>query len=129
MQATEMSRKGHRGGGPRQSRRVGGFSTHRMAVFVACALMVLVPVASAQTGPVVWVVRSLQRVGRTDAAGSGTQAQLYAARGEYESFQVIVKAPSSNPLTNVNLSVSDLTGPGGQVIPKQNLRCVPITEI
>lgn len=70
--------------------------------------------------PAVWIAPSLQRVGKTDALGTGTQAKVYAGRGEYESFQIVVHAPSSG-LSNVNVSVSDLTGPGGAVIPKTNI--------
>ena len=75
--------------------------------------------ASAQTSPIVWAVPSLQRVGPSDPAGSGTQVQLYAAKGEYESFQIVVRAPSSG-LTNVNVSASALTGSAG-TISKTNL--------
>jgi hypothetical protein len=71
--------------------------------------------ASAQ--PVAWVTSSLQRTGQTDPAGSGTQAQLSAGKGEYESFQIVVRGPATG-LSNVNVIVSDLTGPGGATIPK-----------
>ena len=81
--------------------------------------LLLQATASAQSSPMVWVVPSLQRVGPSDAAGSGTLAQLSAAKGEYESFQIIVRAPASG-LTNVNVSVTDLTGPAG-TIAKSNL--------
>src|SRR5579871_3077170 len=77
-------------------------------------------VLSAQTGPVVWVAPSLQRVGSSDPAGSSTQAQISAAKGEYESFQIVVRAPASG-LSNVNVSVSNLSGPGGQVIGGNNV--------
>ena len=72
----------------------------------------------AQSGPTVWVASSLVRVGPTDSPGSGLTAQLYAARGEYESFQIIVRAPSGG-LSNVDVTVSDLVGPGGGIIPKE----------
>jgi len=74
---------------------------------------------TAHSAPTVWIVPSLQRVGPSDPAGSGTLAQLEAAKGEYESFQIIVRAPSSG-LTNVNVSVTDLTGSAG-TIAKSNL--------
>ena len=70
--------------------------------------------ARGQSNPTVWVVPSLQRVGPSAAAGSGTLAQLAAGKGEYESFQIIVRAASSG-LTNVNVSVSDLTGSAGTI--------------
>ncbi len=85
------------------------------------ALSVFAPAGQAQSGPVVWVAPSLQRIGPDDAPGSTQQAQLSAARGEYESFQIVVRAPGSAALSNVNVSVSDLTGPGGAVIPRRNL--------
>ena len=86
------------------------------AVLLASVLLLLSPGAFAQSGPVVWVAPSLQRVGQSDAPGSATLAQIYAARGQSESFQIVVSASGAS-LTNVNVSVSDLTGPGGQVIP------------
>ncbi|MGA8598549.1 MAG: glycoside hydrolase domain-containing protein [Bryobacteraceae bacterium] len=79
------------------------------------------PLLFTQTPPVVWVAGSLQRVAPADPAGSGTQMQLWAARGEYESFQIITRAPVGNDITNMSVSVSDLVGPGGQVITKDNL--------
>ena len=72
--------------------------------------------AMAEGSPVVWVAPSLHRVGMSDAAGSGTQANLSAARGEYESFQIVTNG-ASNGLRGVNVTVSDLKGPDGQVIP------------
>lgn len=75
---------------------------------------------TAQAAPVVWVAQSMQRVGQADAAQSVTQAQISAGKGEYESFQIVVHAPSSG-LTNVNVSVSTLSGPGGQTIGGSNI--------
>jgi hypothetical protein len=74
-----------------------------------------------QNSPIVWVVASLQRVGPNDPAGHESQAQLWAGRGEYESFQIVTQAPKAGNLKNVNVSVSDLTGPGSQVISKDNV--------
>ena len=86
------------------------------------AVYCLLPgIIRAQSGPTVWAAPSLQRVGRTDAPGASTQAQISAAKGEYESFQIVVRAPSGNGLTNINVAVSDLTGPSGQIIAKSNL--------
>jgi len=45
---------------------------------------------------------------------------LSAARGEYESFQIAIQAPTGG-LNNVNASVSALTGPGGAVIAQSNI--------
>jgi hypothetical protein len=66
------------------------------------------------------VAPSLSRVGPHDAPGSEVNAQLWAARGEYESFQVIVRA-GENRLTNVRLTVTDLTNSTGAVISPQDI--------
>jgi len=75
--------------------------------------------AMAQGSPLVWTAPSLHRVGMSDAAGSDTQASLSAARGESLSFQIVANGASQG-LGNVNVTVSDLTGPAGQVIPRAN---------
>ena len=82
------------------------------------ALVLVLEDCRAQSGPTVWIAPSLQRVGPTAAAGSGTGAQIAAGRGETESFQIIVRAPG-NALSNVNVTVTDLTGPG--TIAKSNI--------
>jgi hypothetical protein len=64
----------------------------------------------------VWVMPSLQRVGQTDAPGTTSSISLSGARGETVDTQVIVQGPAGG-LTNVNLSASALTGPGGVTIP------------
>ena len=76
--------------------------------------MSLGTLALADTGPKVWVAPSLHRVGMTDPAGGATKVELWAARGEYESFQIVAG------LSSVDVAVSDLTGPDGQVIPKSS---------
>lgn len=73
--------------------------------------------ASAQS---VWVVDSLQRVGPSDAAGSASSISLYAAKGESESLQVIAQAPS-NGMSISDVVASDLVGPSGSLISKQNI--------
>ena len=71
----------------------------------------------AQTSPVVRIAPSLHRVGMSDAPTGGTEVSLAAARGEYESFQIVANGASEG-LSNVNVTVSDLQAPGGQVIPR-----------
>src|SRR5260370_3130820 len=68
----------------------------------------------------VWVSPSLVRVGPTDAAGTASSITVSGARGETLDTQVILQAPAGS-LTNVNLSASALTGPGGATIPASNL--------
>src|SRR5260370_14166003 len=72
------------------------------------ALFVVAPRLRAQSGPVVWAVPSLTRVARDEPAGGHHEMALWAARGEYESFQVVVRAPAGG-LKNVNVAISDLT--------------------
>jgi hypothetical protein len=69
---------------------------------------------------IAWVFPSLERIERTKKPDSKTSIQLYAARGEYESFQIGIISPKDG-LTNVNISTSDLSGPNNQVISKQNI--------
>jgi hypothetical protein len=76
--------------------------------------------AATQNSLVVWTAPSLHRVGMSEAASNVTEASLAAARNEYESFQIVVNGGSSG-LSNVNVKVSDLVGPGGQVIPRTSL--------
>jgi hypothetical protein len=68
----------------------------------------------------VWVQSSLVRVGKTDAAGTASSINLSSARGETVDTQIIVRAPAGG-LSNVNLSASALTGPGGATIPASNI--------
>jgi hypothetical protein len=67
----------------------------------------------------VWVSSSLARVGPADAVGAVSSVNLSSARGETVDTQVIVRAPAGG-LTNVNLSASALTGPGGATIAASN---------
>jgi hypothetical protein len=64
----------------------------------------------------VWVVSGLSRVGQTEVPGTTSSINLSSARGETVDAQVIVQGPAGG-LTNVNLSASALTGPGGVTIP------------
>jgi len=63
-----------------------------------------------------WVAPGLVRVGKTDAPGTASSITLSSARGETVDTQVIVQGPSSG-LTNVNVSASALSGPGGASLP------------
>jgi Domain of unknown function (DUF4091) len=71
------------------------------------------------SGPIVWVSPALERIGQNDPPRSTTSIELYAARGEYESFQIGIRAPKGG-LNNVNVLVSELSGVNNQVIPKSN---------
>src|ERR1700720_4637090 len=68
----------------------------------------------------VWVVSSLGRVGKTDAAGTASSINLSSARGETVDTQIVIQGPAGG-LANVNVSASALTGPGGAIIPASSL--------
>ena len=68
----------------------------------------------------VWVSPGLSRVGQTDVPGTTSYINLSSARGETVDAQVIVQGPAGG-LTNVNLSASALTGPGGATIPASSV--------
>lgn len=70
--------------------------------------------------PIIWVISALERIEKTEQPRSTTEIQIYAARGEYEPFQIGIRAPNSD-LTNVNISFSDLSNQNNQVIPKTNI--------
>jgi len=55
----------------------------------------------------------------SDPSGSNTDVSLAAARGEYESFQIVVSGASQG-VGNVNVTISDLQGPGGNTIPRSS---------
>ncbi len=79
----------------------------------------------------VWVVDSLTRVQPTDPPGPVAAATLKAARNEFEIVQVVIRAPASTSLTGVNVTVSDLVGPG--IIAKNNVALyrahyIPVTQ-
>src|SRR4051812_13591104 len=76
--------------------------------------------AQSQTGPVTWIASGLERVRPTDPVKTNPSVTLYAGKGEYEPFQIIIHAGSTT-LTNVNVSVSALQGPGTATIAASNI--------
>jgi hypothetical protein len=100
------------------------FETGKVPLLVTAALVIVlifirVNKSSAAAFPV-WVASGLVRVGKTEAPGMVSSIDLSGARGETVDAQIIVYAPTSG-LTNVNLSASDLTAPGGETIPASNI--------
>src|SRR3981189_302741 len=75
------------------------------------------PVSQSSSSPFpFWVAPGLVRVGKTDAPGTASSISLSSARGETVDTQVIVRGPAAG-LTNVNVSASALSGPGGASLP------------
>src|SRR6266700_5597154 len=98
---------------------------HAKSLPLAAAVLVLLTIFIAASQSLsasfpVWISPSLVRVGQTDAPGTASSISLSGARGETVDTQVVVQAPSSG-LSNVNLSASALTGPGGATIPASSL--------
>lgn len=67
------------------------------------------------TPPVVWTADSLSRIGQDDVPVASSSVVLTAARGEYESFQVVVSG-GAEPVLVTGMAVSDLDGPDGATI-------------
>jgi hypothetical protein len=59
-------------------------------------------------------------VGPKDPPGTSSFINLSGARGETVDTQIVVTAPAGNSLTNVNVTLTNLTGPNGAVIPSSN---------
>jgi len=102
----------------------GSFRRIKGLLLVAAVLVVLTTLIAFKTTSgsafPVWAISGLARVGQTDAVGTTSSITLSSARGETVDTQVIVQAPAGD-LTNVNVSASALTGPGGASIPAANL--------
>ncbi len=71
--------------------------------------------------PIAWVEDGMTWVLKNDPTRFNSIITLYTAKNEYEPFQIIVKAPATNNLTNVNVTVSDLIGPNGASISSENI--------
>lgn len=67
-----------------------------------------------------WTADSLTAIAPHAAPGTATTAVLAAARGETESFQIVVTG-RSQALHDVDLSVAPLAGPGGATIPRESI--------
>jgi len=91
--------------------------------FVFAVLLIVVSFAlqsTYRTTPIVRVVSSLVRVGQHDLPRGSTQAEVWAARGECASFQIVIRGPSRN-LSTVNITFEDLIGSNRTLLPKSSL--------
>lgn len=85
--------------------------------------ILLLLIALAATGPaksqepVLWVASPWQHVLRESEPSELKSAKISAARNEYESLRVIIRA-GSQALGDVHVTASDLTSPGGQIAAK-----------
>ncbi len=74
----------------------------------------------AAAGWKVWTVTETRRVLREDAAEEAVDVGLAAARGEWESFQILMR--SDQPVRGINIAPRDLSGPDGAAISASTAR-------
>ena len=89
-----------------------------LVLLTACQPMRFVPPEKAAP-PIAWTASSLERIGQREPAKNNRDIEIFAARGETESFQVITK--SLEGLSEVSLKVSDLRKSQAEVIESSNL--------
>jgi hypothetical protein len=91
-------------------------------IIVLVIISASIPVATEifAAPPIVAAVDGMQRVTQDAPVATGTSIELFAARGEYEPFQIIIRGPEGG-LKNVNVLVQDLEGPGSQKLSKNNI--------
>lgn len=72
------------------------------------------PDENAKDGPHVafWTQHALLKVRPNDPPEKSTSAELYAARNEFESFQIVIRAASSD-LENVDVEITDFSSTAG----------------
>ncbi len=81
-------------------------------------LMALLLSAVAERAVADWKVQTVtetRRVLREDPIDDSREARLAAARGEWESFQVLMR--SDEPVEGINVVPGDLCGPDGAILP------------
>jgi hypothetical protein len=66
-------------------------------------------------------LNSMERIGQSQEPDGAAAVEIKAARNEVESFQLVVAAPKEN-ISVVEVAISDLAGPAGSKIAKENVR-------
>ncbi|MEO0847918.1 MAG: glycoside hydrolase domain-containing protein [Cyanobacteria bacterium J06648_1] len=101
----------------------------RTVTFVLAGLIAVFSISyisnsQVQLEPMFWTASAMEAIALHQPSPkpgeSNSQIRLRAARGEYEAFQIVVKAPPGN-LKNVNVMVSDLQSADGSLISRDNL--------
>jgi len=64
----------------------------------------------------VWTVDSLTRVSKDSSSNGETSFSLFAAKGEYESFQLVASTHSDEATVLKNITVSDFVSDSGEII-------------
>jgi hypothetical protein len=77
--------------------------------------------SSAGEKVILTALNSMERVGQDQKIDGTPTVKIWSARNEVESFQVVVSAPKEN-INVVKVEISDLVGPKGSKIEKENIR-------
>ncbi|MBE8966122.1 DUF4091 domain-containing protein [Nostocales cyanobacterium LEGE 12452] len=91
-----------------------------ICLILACSTVSSLTSSSSLLPLSVWSASAMKRIGVTEKVGGSTNITLYPARGEYEPFQIGIQAHGTR-LTNVNVSISNLSGPNDYIIPNSNI--------
>ncbi len=69
-----------------------------------------------------WTTSALEKVRPFDTAPAAAKqsVEVYAARNEFEPFQVVFRGDTKD-ISSIDIDAADLTGPHGAIIPKQNV--------
>ena len=76
--------------------------------------------SSAGEKMILTALNSMERIGQNQKTYGATTVKIRSARNEVESFQVVVAAPKEN-INVFKVEVSDLIGPDGSKIEKDNI--------
>jgi len=64
--------------------------------------------------PYLWTANTMHSVKKNEKPGNSKNAEIWAAKGEYEPLQLVISAPSED-LTDIEVVVSNLEGPSGSI--------------
>jgi len=89
---------------------------------LVCAITIIAAFAAVEAGAAMklTVVNPMERVRIDQPVTGGAAAEIYAARGEYESFQVVVTAQNGS-LVDVNAAANPLKNDAGAVLEASNV--------
>jgi hypothetical protein len=87
----------------------------KRSVFFSFILIFLVSSCTSEKKATVWVASPWQRVMRGTPPGQTRTADLKAAENEYAPFRIIIHNDGKNALSDVNVTISDLKGSGGEI--------------
>jgi hypothetical protein len=92
-----------------------------LTLVVATALLIIAPAKNSTSANLnVWVTDSMERVDRNAQPINRSSIDLYAARGEYESFQIAIRAPEQS-IDNINVKISNLQNSKSNLIANKNI--------